>query len=166
MHLSPQKKNWSSAKNLSSTVPCDLALKILNRVPPEHRQSFTEQQVIALQTALVEKRKKSIFTVTLGPCDLSLVVGRDQRMNSRQLSQSMLAPILCIMVSMLGVGGVMGLLKFRYGYQSHVHSALQNQQQAVHPTVLPFRKDPINCEKNGAVWMDNECVDHDHDPTF
>lgn len=154
---------------LSSTVPCDLAVKILKRIPPEHRHSFTPQQITALQKALGEKRqqsKPSTFKVTLGPFYLSLAAGRAQK-NQGKGQYSMLVPVLCMMTSMVGMGCVAGLMKFRYGYQAaHAAAALQPQEQSIHPSVLPFRTDQGNCEKNGAVWVEQECVDHGHDPTF
>lgn len=162
MHVSQQYPQ------LSSTVPCELAVKILKRIPPEHRQSFTNQQITALQAALMEKRQKqTTFKVALGPFYLSLAAGRNQRGTSKRGSQTMLVPILCLAVSMMGAGCVAGLMKFRYGYQAaQAATALQPNEQIVHPSVLPFRTEQRNCEKNGAVWVDQECVDHGHDPTF
>ena len=77
---------------------------------------------------------------------------------------NLLAPVLCTMVSMVGVGCVIGLIKVRYGY--HTARALQTEAPSFHPTVLPFRKNRTNCEKNDSVWSNGECVDHDHSPTF
>ncbi len=161
MRLSQQKTS------LPATVPYDLAYRILNRIPPEYRQSFTPEQVAALQTALVENRQKPLFRLTLGSFCLSLVEKRSPGSHRKQRSQSMLAPILCMMVSIVGVGCVAGLLKFRYEHQS-ANSVVspQAQEQSFYPTVLPFRKDQASCEKNGAVWIDQECVDYAHDPTF
>ncbi|MEA5465007.1 hypothetical protein [Leptothoe sp. PORK10 BA2] len=165
MHVSQQYPR------LSSTVPCDLAVKILKRIPPEHRQSFTPQQIAALQNALGDKRqqqsKPSVFKVTLGPFYLSLAAGRAQKISGQGRSSSMLVPVLCVMVSMVGMSCVTGLMKLRYGYQAaHATAAFQTKEQKIHPSVLPFRTEQDNCEKNGAVWVEQECVDHGHDPTF
>ena len=159
----------SSQQNprLSAQAPCNLAFKILNRIPVEYRHSLTAEQISALQSTLVKKRQKSSLTVTLGSFCLPLTAGRNQRVHSRQINQSMLAPVLCIMVSMVGMGCVMGLMKLRYGYQiNHINASLYPQEEAVHPTTLPFRKDQNNCEKNGGLWTQEECIDHTHDPTF
>ncbi|MBT9315392.1 hypothetical protein [Leptothoe spongobia] len=154
--------------NFSSTVPCDLAVKILKRIPPEHRHSFTTEQVKALQNALAEKRQKQPnLKVTLGPFYLSLTAGRSQRSTLQRSHHSILVPVLCMMVSMVGTGCVAGLMQFRYGYQAaHANTAFQTDEESFHPTVLPFRKNQSNCEKNGAAWIDRECVDPNHDPTF
>lgn len=162
MHISQQYPH------LSSTVPCGLAVKILKRIPPEHRHSFTDQQIKALQNALVDKRQKqTTFKVALGPFYLSLAAGYAQRGKAKQQYQSMLVPILCLMVSMVGMGCVAGLMKFRYAYQAAQATAnFEAIEQSIHPTVLPFRTTQSNCEKNGAVWIERECVDHSHDPTF
>ena len=78
-------------------------------------------------------------------------------------SQTVLTSALCITASMVGIGCVFGLMRLRYGYRAH---PLQTEEQSVHSTVLPFRKDPVNCEKNGGLWLNQECVDHEHSPTF
>lgn len=145
-----------------SNVSCDLAVKILNRIPPEHRQSFTPQQIKALQHALLDKPQKPTIRVSLGSFYLAL--GRYPHTRHKK---SMLVPILCLMVSMLGTGCIAGLIKFRYSYQAaNAAAAFQFEEDTVHPTVLPFRKSQNNCERNGADWVKGECVDHTHDPTF
>ncbi|MEM7797292.1 MAG: hypothetical protein AAF579_22910 [Cyanobacteria bacterium P01_C01_bin.118] len=143
-----------------ANVPCDLAVKILNRIPPEHRQSFTPQQIKALHHALLEKAQKPAVRVSLGSFYIAL--GRYPG-----APKSMLVPTLCLMVSMLGIGCIAGLIKFRYSYQAaHAAAAFQFEEDRMHPTVLPFRKSQTNCEGSGADWVKGECVDHTHDPTF
>ncbi|MEO0349355.1 MAG: hypothetical protein AAF282_04815 [Cyanobacteria bacterium P01_A01_bin.15] len=78
--------------------------------------------------------------------------------------QNILTFALCITASMVGTGCIIGLMRLRYSYQT-THP-LQTEEQSTHSTVLPFRKDPVNCEKNGGLWLNQECVDHAHDPTF
>lgn len=152
--------------NLHSRVPCDLAIKILNRIPAEHRHSITPEQLAALQSVLTERHQKPIFKTSLGPFCLSLTANRKQ--NKKHINQSMLAPALCLMVSMVGMSCMMGLMKFRYGYQAaaYTKAALQIEDKSAHPTVLPFRKEQTNCEKNGGIWTREECVDHTHNPNF
>ncbi|MEM9977387.1 MAG: hypothetical protein AAF808_07125 [Cyanobacteria bacterium P01_D01_bin.2] len=87
-----------------------------------------------------------------------------QQTHKRPYRQTVLTSLLCITASMTGMGCIIGLLRLRYDYQT-IHP-LQAEEPSVHPTVLPFRKDPVNCEKNGGLWLNQECVDHDHSPTF
>ncbi|MEM6251506.1 MAG: hypothetical protein AAF821_01165 [Cyanobacteria bacterium P01_D01_bin.156] len=165
-----QSKNRSSVK-----LPYDLANKILNRLPPEYRRSFSIEQVEALQTALImqgalDKAKPKpleLWKFHLGPLCLSLDLKNQQNLHANARRQSVLVPILCMLVTILGIGCVASLLKFRYEYQSsRLATSLQAQEQEFHPAVLPFRTDQDTCEENGAIWMDQECVDYGHNPTF
>ena len=83
------------------------------------------------------------------------------------LDRVSIAPLLCLMISATGMGCVVGLMKFRYNYQTaNAFPQGKTEPDAVHPTVLPFRKDQTRCEENGGAWTNNECVDHAHNPTF
>ncbi|MEM9264137.1 MAG: hypothetical protein AAGA46_01285 [Cyanobacteria bacterium P01_F01_bin.13] len=147
--------------------PHDLALKVLKRLPEEHRHSITPQQLAALQSASAEKKNKSIVRAYLGPFCFSLALGRKQQINSKTINQSMLTTVLCLMVSMVGMSCIISLMKFRYGYQSaYANTSFHTQDEEFHPTVLPFRKDQSNCEKNGGMWTEGECVDYAHSPRF
>ena len=152
--------------SLPGQVPCDLALKILHRIPAEHRHSITPQQMVAIQSVLRERQQKTIFRTALGPFCLSLTAGRKR--SKKRLNQSLLAPALCLMASMIGMGSMVGLMKFRYDYQiaAYTKATLPIEKASVHPTVLPFRKGQNTCEKYGGVWTREECVAHTHDPTF
>ncbi|MEM9806080.1 MAG: hypothetical protein AAF959_12440 [Cyanobacteria bacterium P01_D01_bin.56] len=164
-----------SQSRVPANLPYDLANKILNRLPPEYRRSFTKEQVEVLHTALIMQNALDkdtpglikLWNINLGPLRLSLDLRSEQELQVSKRRQSKLVPILCMMVTMLGAGCVAGLLKFRYDYQLNgLATSLQPQEQTVYPAVLPFRKDQANCEKMGATWIDQECVDHNYDPTF
>ena len=69
-----------SQRRASGNLPYDLANKVLNRLPPEYRKSFTIEQVEALHTAMVMQhaldrdgpRQIPLWTAKLGAFDLSL----------------------------------------------------------------------------------------------
>lgn len=157
-------------------MPYDLANKVLNRLPPEYRKSFTLEQVEALHTAMVmqnalEKggdRQIKLWQTNLGPLGLSLSLRNERQLQGEKARrQSKLVPVLCMLVAMLGAGCVAGLLKFRYEYPlDGLVTSLSAQDQSPYPITIPSYKDQATCEESGSVWVEQKCVNYNYSPMF
>lgn len=152
--------------------------RILKQLPPEERFNFTEQHVQSLHKAALSLPKTS------HPINLRwsvpffgkgfyvvLFAGKERRSRQRLMADKdyQLLPRAVVALSMvIGCSTIFGLM---YGQrlfaETHERAASEiDDGPGFHPVVVPFKYTREECESSGRAWIDSQCVDHEHDPSF
>lgn len=152
----------------------DLTERILERVHPEVRATFSQAQVEALRKALgnrIDKKHavdlrlsvplpgRSIYCV--------LLAGAEGRSHDRlkQEANVLLVPATLLASILLGIGAIAGLVQLK---QSQLFAAPDPaaEEDTFHPTQIPFKTNQADCEASGRQWEDEKCLDYEHNPDF
>ena len=148
--------------------------RFLKRFPEDVKNSFTVEQLQAMQTALqaTQWRRHPVDIRLTIPFlwkkfYFVLVAGPEQRSKQRRIADRSLNPIwtfknlLFVMVMVvLGILISLGLFQLR-----HLSFDTLGETE-IHPTSIPFKEGKQACQETGRTWENNECIDYTHDPTF
>ncbi len=152
-----------------------------SRLPAHLRDTFTEEQLTAIRetysglsrgsTPIIDQRVT--LPIPGSPLYAVLIVGRDLRSKSRAektrttVKRAIKARLIMAACVVLGCGSMLGLVKLRHVYSTQAYrSTLRTEDATAHPTTVPFKRDRTACETSGREWRNDECVDHEHNPTF
>jgi len=148
-------------------------LRMLNRLPKEMVEKFSEAELAALYRAMPRSGHHAIdirFSLPCLPKRLYFVflIGQDRRAGkSRPEQQKPWTPATTAFAMLLG----MATLITAYG----VTYRMLNQRTAAgsavpaagaHPTALPWIETASECTGNTREWRDNLCFEEAHDPAF
>ncbi|MEL6246769.1 MAG: hypothetical protein AAFR15_02025 [Cyanobacteria bacterium J06627_15] len=145
------------------------------RLPTHLRHSFTEAQLTAIRSmysnlgrsnsALIDQRLTIPFIG--GRLYAVFMIGRDCRTQPRTtLKRALKARLIMAALIAVGCSSILGLVKLRQIYSTSAYRRSFATEKSAHPTAVPFKRNQEECETSGREWRDDECIDHEHDPTF
>ena len=156
-----------------------LMRRILEQLPPEERYLFSEHQIEALHRSALSLPKADHMVNIRWSIPfpgkgfyLVLFAGKERRSKQRLLAEKefqMLPRILMAGVMLCGCAALFGLVygqQMMYSARQRSEFNLDTPDNAVHPTVVPFKYDQEQCERSHRQWKDEQCVDYEHDYTF
>ncbi|MBE7381466.1 MAG: hypothetical protein F6J95_008660 [Leptolyngbya sp. SIO1E4] len=148
--------------------------RFLKRLPEEVADSFTVEQLQAMQSALqtTQWRRHPVdlrltIPILWKKFYVVLVAGPERRSNQRRMLDRAKNPIwtstnLLFVVGLVSLGIMLSLGLFQL--KSLSLNLLPSTE--IHPAGIPFKESQAACEETGRVWQDGECIDYEHDPIF
>ena len=135
--------------------------------------SFTPDQIKAMDRTLVPRTH---------PIDLRssvLIFGREfyaaciagsnlrtiYRYHNLQNRNPFVIPIACVSVAVSAIT-LLALVHLRSSPLLAEFDPLMSTESTFHPTAVPFKKNREDCEKSDRQWIEEQCIDIVHDPTF
>jgi len=172
--------NRSGQFESDAMTPDRLNQNLRKRLPAELQHTFTEAQLTAIRNLYNMRSRTSSPLVdqrfTL-PCPGGhlygvLMIGRDRRSKLRartrkNLKQAIRARLIMTLGVTLACSGMMGLVKLGQVYSAHTYRKnFETEKAGYHPASVPFKEDQMACEASGREWRNEECIDHEHNPSF
>ncbi len=161
------------AISLSQSFPrCPNAGRLLQRLPTEISTTFTLPQIQAIETALMPRAhainvqqqlpffgKGAYLVFAAGP-------NRRARYHSNLRNRNAwVIPIVSVSAAVSTLG-ILGLVTLKGTQLLAKPDPSFTTEKAFYPAIVPFKKDRQECEKSLRQWIDDKCIDSDHDPTF
>jgi len=149
---------------------CPNAYRILRRMPEALAVTFTPAQIEAIETALIPRTHLIDMRLSLPMMGqgayMVLAAGPNRRSHYKDIQNGnpFVMPTVFASVTVAALS-LLGLVQLR-------GSALLQEEDPVfakekfHPTVVPFKKNRNECLESGRQWIDDQCIDKIHDPTF
>ncbi|OLP15797.1 hypothetical protein BST81_24450 [Leptolyngbya sp. 'hensonii'] len=139
-------------------------------MPPEIAVTFTPAQIEALRRAFREPRKHTIDLRLSLPFFrnwfyLVLLIGEERRSVDRRRMERASHPLLTP-ANVLFMTVMLGLF---LAASTVVVAGVFNLPIAgnkVHPAAIPWLKNQRDCEQTGRTWLNDRCLDYDHNPSF
>ncbi len=145
-------------------------LRMLNRLPKEMVEKFSEQELLALYRAMSRPGKHSIdlrFSVPFFPKRLYFVflMGQDKRHGkARPEQQKPWTPATTAFAMILTMATLLTMYSVTYRFLQTKRTS--PAEAMAHPTALPWIETAADCQGNTRQWKDGLCFESDHDPTF
>lgn len=146
------------------------AQRLLSRLLPEVRATFTLTQIQAMEAALIPRNhvidlrlsipflgKGSYLAVAAGP-------NRRARYRRPRKGNPLIMPAV-FTSALIGAVSILGLVHLR-GSKTFTKFNQFTKKEEFHPTTVPFKTNRGACEESGRQWIDDQCVDTIHDPVF
>lgn len=147
--------------------------RFLDRMPPQVEETFTPKQLEAMRKA-IESQAWSLHPVDARlslpwishSFYLVILVGAERRHRRRRTGERKNSCLQIrnsfIAITAVTIAGIATLLLLVFLSQLKWPTF----QEMSHPAKVPFKPDQASCESSGRVWLEDKCIDHDHDPTF
>lgn len=159
----------------ASSFVKDAALeRFLKRLPDDIANSFTIEQLQAMQTGLqaTQWRRHPVdirmtIPVLWKKFYFVLVAGPEKRSKIRRASDRVQQPIwtlanVLFVICLTSTGILLSLGLF----QLKMISLGSLTKTTTYPAGIPFKESPEACEESGRAWRNGECIDYGHDATF
>ncbi|MEM6452037.1 MAG: hypothetical protein AAF703_17205 [Cyanobacteria bacterium P01_D01_bin.105] len=146
------------------------AYRMLQRIPKEVITTFTPAQIQAMEAALVPRSHLIDIRLSLPLMGkgayMVLAAGPNTRShyNNIQNGNPFVMPTVFASVTVAALS-IAGLVQLKGSNLLKEEDPVFTQEK-FHPTVVPFKKNRAECLESGRRWVDNECIDQVHDPTF
>jgi hypothetical protein len=145
--------------------------RLMNQLPSDLAETFTEAQKNALRQALQQTSQGNhLVDIRLSvPFPkpgfyVVLFAGRERRslkrLKAEQQNNSFTAANLTLLILLLSGGITLGVMKLFPAVLSMVRNA------SFHPTAIPWLQTETACLHTGRVWRDDKCWDGEHDANF
>lgn len=147
------------------------AYRVLKRMPQEIGASFNPTQIRAIEAALVPRSHLVDIRLSLPflgkGAYLVFAAGPNRRAhyNNLQNGNPFVMPAVAASV-LVGAMSILGLVYLRGSKLLKEPDPVFAQGEDFHPTVVPFKKTKEQCEESDRQWIDDQCIDTIHDPTF
>ncbi len=148
-------------------------LRMLNRLPKEMVEGFSEQELLALYRAMPRSGKHAVdlrFSIPFLPKRLYVVflMGQDKRSGkARPEQQKPWTPATTAFAMVLGIATVITVYSVTYRVmQAQSRTNIPAEAATSHPTALPWIEKQSDCKGQTRQWKDGLCFEGDHDPTF
>lgn len=147
------------------------AYRMLKRMPQEIGTSFSPTQIRSIEAALVPRSHIVDIRLSLPflgkGAYLVFAAGPNRRAhyNNLQNGNPFVMPAVAASV-LVGAMSILGLVYIRGSQLLKEPDPVFAQGEDFHPTVVPFKKTKEECEESDRQWIDNQCIDTIHDPTF
>ncbi|MEM8503400.1 MAG: hypothetical protein AAF716_09635 [Cyanobacteria bacterium P01_D01_bin.1] len=146
------------------------AQRLLVRIPPEVRATFTRTQIHAIEAALVPRSHVVDLRLSLPLLGkgsyLALAAGPNRRARYRNLQKRNPFIMPAVFASVLiGAASIFGLVHLK-GSKLLDKPDQFTRKRGFHPTAVPFKTNRGECEESGRQWIDDQCIDTIHDPVF
>lgn len=146
--------------------------RFLRRLPDDVSDSFTVEQLQAMQAALqtTQWRKHPVdirltIPVLWKKFYFVLIVGPERRTKRRNSIAPIWTPAnILFTIGLISVGMLLSIGVWQI--KSVSIDFLLNPPKDKYPAGIPFKPDQESCETSGRIWQNGECIDYDHDPTF
>jgi len=146
------------------------AYRMLQRIPREIGASFSPTQIQAIENALIPRTHLVDVRLSLPflgkGAYLVFAAGPNKRAHYRDLQNRNPFVMPAIGASVAVGTAVIASLVYLKGSTLLAEPDPVFADDAFHPTVVPFKKNRQECVKSNRQWVDNECIDKIHDPTF
>lgn len=145
--------------------------RFLDRLPPDIADSFSPEQLIAMQEVLQRQPHAIDIRLTVPliwqRIYCVLLIGPERRSEERRQTDRSHYNVWTT-ANLLFITGFISLsLLSLIGLLNLKLSVLEKfSPSADYPTSIPFKDNRADCEKSGRFWEDGECIDYDHSPTF
>lgn len=146
--------------------------RVLAQIPCQIIDTFTEEQLAALELACQQiKNKKHAINIQLsmplykGGFYLTVLAGRERRSVQRLRTEGVICSQGAIVgvvlaVVLVGAATTIGLAQF---FRSHMNEL---QKSEYHPTAIPWLESESECQQTGRYWQEGNCWDREHDANF
>ena len=147
------------------------AYRMLQRVPTEVGTTFSAGQIQAIESALVPRSHIVDLRLSLPwlgkGAYLVLAAGPNRRSHYQDLQNRnlLVMPAVCASV-VVGAAAILGLVQLNGSSLLAAPDPIFSTEAAFYPTVVPFKKNRQECEQSARQWIDNQCIDTIHDPSF
>ncbi len=146
------------------------AWRLLSRVSPEVRATFTPAQIQAVEAALIPRSHIIDFRLSLPFLGknsyLALAAGPNRRVRYRQIQKGNPFIALTVFASIvIGAVSIFGLVHLKSSKLLAKPDRF-TKKEGFHPTAVPFKTNRGECEESGRQWIENQCIDTIHDPVF
>ncbi len=147
------------------------AYRMLQRMPTEVSTTFSAVQIQAIESALVPRSHVIDLRLSLPwlgkGAYLVLAAGPNRRSHYKNLQNRnlLVMPAVCASV-VVGAAAIFGLVQLSGSNLLATPDPIFSTDTAFYPTVVPFKKNRQECEQSARQWIDDQCIDTIHDPTF
>lgn len=147
------------------------AYRLLLRMPKDIGVTFSTAQIKALEGALVPRDHLVSLKLSLPflgrGAYFVFAAGPDRRARYRNLQNRnpYVFPAVCAS-TLLGATIVLGLLQLNGTPLLAKPDPEFAPDEDFYPTVVPFKKTRQDCEESHRQWIDDQCIDTLHDPSF
>lgn len=147
------------------------ACRMLQRIPTDISVTFTQTQIQAMERALIPKRHLVDVRLSLPLLGkgayLVFVAGPNRRTHYRDIQNNnpFVMPAVCASI-LAGGASIFGLVQLNDSRLLEKPDPVFAKGEAFHPTAVPFKKNQQECEESDRQWIDDQCIDTIHDPSF
>lgn len=147
------------------------AYRMLQRMPEEMVATFSPAQIEAIDSALIHRSHAIDLQLSLPflgkGAYLIFVAGPNQTKHYSNLQNHnpFVMPAVGASVA-IGVITIVGLVQIKGSSLLAKPDPVFAKSPAFHPTVVPFKKTQQECEASDREWIDEQCIDKNHDPSF
>jgi hypothetical protein len=154
-------------------------MRVLNRLPREMVEKFSEPELVALYRAISRPSKHAVdlrFSLPFLPKQLYfvLLIGQDQRQGTaRADEQKSWTPATTAFAMVLGLATLLTVYSVTYRLLQERQPAsvveatvAPKGDSADHPTALPWIEKMEDCRGKTRHWKDGLCFESDHDRSF
>ncbi len=174
---SPPREQTSREQVSSSRITSDLASapspnaqRLLLRISPTVRATFTNAQIQAIEAALIPRSHVIDLRLSLPLLGkgsyFALAAGPNRRVRYRQIQKSNPFIMPAVLASIfVGAVSIFGLVYLK-GSKLLANPDQFTRREKFHPTAVPFKTNRGECEQSGRQWIEDQCIDTIHDPVF
>jgi hypothetical protein len=161
---------WNE-KSFSQFKPSAALNRFLDHLPPNVADSFSKEQLIAIQSVLQRSPHAVDIRLTI-PLPwrsfyLILLGGPERRTAARIRAERANSPLWTTANILFATGFISLSLLLLVGLLSFKISVLEQLAPADdYPASIPFKGTRADCENSGRIWQEGECIDYGHSPTF
>ena len=162
----------TKAASISGTLQHSPTVRrLLQRVPNEIVATFKPTQIRAMEKALVPRSHLVDIRLSLPMFGkgayLVFAAGPNRRSHYRDIQNGNPFVMPAVFASVVvGAGSIFGLVHLKGSAILAAPDPVFDQGPGFHQTVVPFKKNQRECMESGRQWINNECIDEIHDPTF
>lgn len=147
------------------------AYQLLSRVPKDIITTFTPAQIQAMEVALIPRSHVIDIRISMPLLGkgayLVFAAGPNKRSHYRNLQNR--NPFVIPAIVACATVGAATLISLVYLRSSGLLASSDPKyvaEETFYPTVVPFKRTRGECVESGRQWVDGQCIDHEHDPTF
>ncbi|MEL7069051.1 MAG: hypothetical protein AAGN15_10430 [Cyanobacteria bacterium J06581_3] len=147
------------------------AYRLLSRLDKAIAATFSPAQIYAVEVALEPRRHVIDLRLSLPflgkGAYLAFAAGPNRRARYRNLQNRnpFVLPAV-VLSSAVGAASLFFLVQLKSSELVAQPDPEFSNQEAFHPTSLPFKKNRGECEESNRQWVNNQCIDETHDPVF
>ena len=144
---------------------------LLRRIPNSVTVTFEPAQIQAMEAALVPRRHLIDIRLSLPffgkGAYLCFVAGSNRRGHYRNIQNRNPFTLPAVIASILiGSGSILGLIYLKGSAVLAKPDPVFDRTPQFYKTTVPFKKTQRECIKSNRQWIEGECIDEFHDPTF